>query len=312
MSATRGPRSSWPPPTSSSTPGAATRSSPTRQSGTFLRDAQAGAFVHKGQHFDIEGQFNVPRSPQGRPVIFQAGDSDEGREFAAAGADAIFSRYSTLQGRPGVLHRRQGPPRHVRPQPRPAADPARRDLRARRHRRRGAGGRPVRYAASRSAVPPRSSTWSTSGTATCPRTTRTARCPTSTRTSARTPSPAAARRCGCTATRWPPPVSGASGRPPTTGRSVTWSSRPATASPSSAPRPPSPRRSTTSSRRTPPTASSSFRTSPPAASTASPTPSSRCSRSAASSARSTRARPCATTSGLAHPDAVASEVRVAS
>ncbi|MFJ9868012.1 NtaA/DmoA family FMN-dependent monooxygenase [Streptomyces sp. NPDC101165] len=65
--------------------------------GTFLSDAKAGAFVHQGQHFDIHGRFNVPRSPQGRPVIFQAGDSDEGREFAAAGADAIFSRYSTLE-----------------------------------------------------------------------------------------------------------------------------------------------------------------------------------------------------------------------
>lgn len=68
-----------------------------RQTGTFLSDAQAGAFVHKGQHFDIEGQFNVPRSPQGRPVIFQAGDSEEGREFAASSADAIFSRYATLE-----------------------------------------------------------------------------------------------------------------------------------------------------------------------------------------------------------------------
>ena len=38
----------------------------------------------------------MPRSPQGRPVIFQAGDSDEGREFAAASADAIFSRHGTL------------------------------------------------------------------------------------------------------------------------------------------------------------------------------------------------------------------------
>ncbi len=66
-----------------------------RQTGTFLSDARAGAFVHKGQHFDIEGQFNVPRSPQGRPVIFQAGDSEEGRDFAASSADAIFSRYAT-------------------------------------------------------------------------------------------------------------------------------------------------------------------------------------------------------------------------
>ncbi|MFF3886383.1 NtaA/DmoA family FMN-dependent monooxygenase [Streptomyces sp. NPDC001914] len=68
-----------------------------RAGGTFLNDAKAGAFVHHGQHFDIEGQFNVPRSPQGRPVIFQAGDSEEGREFAASSADAIFSRYSTLK-----------------------------------------------------------------------------------------------------------------------------------------------------------------------------------------------------------------------
>ncbi|MET8635908.1 NtaA/DmoA family FMN-dependent monooxygenase [Streptomyces sp. NPDC004096] len=68
-----------------------------RASGTFLRDAKAGAFVHSGRHFDIHGRFNVPRSPQGRPVVFQAGDSDEGREFAAAGADAIFSRYATLE-----------------------------------------------------------------------------------------------------------------------------------------------------------------------------------------------------------------------
>ncbi|MFJ8007375.1 NtaA/DmoA family FMN-dependent monooxygenase [Streptomyces fagopyri] len=66
--------------------------------GVFLRDTKAGSFVHHGQHFDIHGQFDVPRSPQGRPVIFQAGDSDEGREFAASSADAIFSRYATLEG----------------------------------------------------------------------------------------------------------------------------------------------------------------------------------------------------------------------
>ncbi|MEW2622400.1 NtaA/DmoA family FMN-dependent monooxygenase [Streptomyces sp. NPDC048106] len=64
--------------------------------GAFLRDTRAGAFEHRGRHFDIHGRFNVPRSPQGRPVIFQAGDSDEGREFAAEGADAIFSRYAGL------------------------------------------------------------------------------------------------------------------------------------------------------------------------------------------------------------------------
>jgi FMN-dependent oxidoreductase (nitrilotriacetate monooxygenase family) len=67
-----------------------------KESGRFLSDGTAGTFEHHDRHFDITGQFSVPRSPQGRPVIFQAGDSDEGREFAASSADAIFSRHSTF------------------------------------------------------------------------------------------------------------------------------------------------------------------------------------------------------------------------
>jgi FMN-dependent oxidoreductase (nitrilotriacetate monooxygenase family) len=67
-----------------------------KESGTFLADAHAGAFEYRDAHFNIAGQFDVPRSPQGRPVIFQAGDSEEGREFAASAADAIFSRHGTM------------------------------------------------------------------------------------------------------------------------------------------------------------------------------------------------------------------------
>jgi FMN-dependent oxidoreductase (nitrilotriacetate monooxygenase family) len=65
--------------------------------GVFLSAADAGSFKHGDRFFDIAGQFNVPRSPQGRPVIFQAGDSDEGRDFAAASADAIFTGHATLE-----------------------------------------------------------------------------------------------------------------------------------------------------------------------------------------------------------------------
>jgi FMN-dependent oxidoreductase (nitrilotriacetate monooxygenase family) len=68
-----------------------------KRAGRYLDDPHAGAFAHRDAHFDIAGRFNVPRSPQGRPVILQAGDSDAGREFAAATADAIFSRYGTLR-----------------------------------------------------------------------------------------------------------------------------------------------------------------------------------------------------------------------
>ncbi|SDF84598.1 NtaA/DmoA family FMN-dependent monooxygenase [Klenkia brasiliensis] len=68
-----------------------------KDGGTFLADPHPGTFAHRDRFFDISGQFDVPRSPQGRPVVFQAGDSDEGRDFAAASADAIFSRHSTLE-----------------------------------------------------------------------------------------------------------------------------------------------------------------------------------------------------------------------
>jgi FMN-dependent oxidoreductase (nitrilotriacetate monooxygenase family) len=66
-----------------------------QQNGVFLRDAAAGRFEHRDEHFDISGTFTTPRSPQGRPIILQAGDSEEGREFAAATADAIFTRHAT-------------------------------------------------------------------------------------------------------------------------------------------------------------------------------------------------------------------------
>jgi FMN-dependent oxidoreductase (nitrilotriacetate monooxygenase family) len=66
--------------------------------GRFLRASRPGVFEHRGSQFDIAGQFTTPRPPQGHPVIFQAGDSDEGREFAASTADAIFSRHGTLEG----------------------------------------------------------------------------------------------------------------------------------------------------------------------------------------------------------------------
>jgi len=68
-----------------------------KRSGTFLSDASQGRFAHQGPQFDITGRFGVPRSPQGQPVIFQAGDSETGREFAASDADCIFTRHGTLE-----------------------------------------------------------------------------------------------------------------------------------------------------------------------------------------------------------------------
>ncbi|MEV0535747.1 NtaA/DmoA family FMN-dependent monooxygenase [Kitasatospora sp. NPDC050463] len=68
---------------------------PDQPGGRFVR-AGAGEFAHRGEHFDIAGRFNTPRPPQGHPVVIQAGESPQGREFAASDADVIFSRYGRL------------------------------------------------------------------------------------------------------------------------------------------------------------------------------------------------------------------------
>ncbi|MET7658306.1 NtaA/DmoA family FMN-dependent monooxygenase [Streptomyces sp. NPDC005356] len=62
---------------------------------SWTPEGQPRPFAHTGQHFDIEGEFTLPRSPQGHPVVIQAGDSPEGREFAASAADVIFTRHGT-------------------------------------------------------------------------------------------------------------------------------------------------------------------------------------------------------------------------
>ncbi|MGW3075501.1 LLM class flavin-dependent oxidoreductase [Kitasatospora sp. NPDC001132] len=59
-------------------------------------DAGEETVRHSGPQFEVEGRLSLPRPPQGHPVVIQAGDSDEGREFAAATADVVFSRHSTL------------------------------------------------------------------------------------------------------------------------------------------------------------------------------------------------------------------------
>ncbi len=52
---------------------------------------------HHGEWFDVRGPLDVPRSPQGHPVIIQAGQSDDGRDLAARIADVIFSPYRNLE-----------------------------------------------------------------------------------------------------------------------------------------------------------------------------------------------------------------------
>jgi FMN-dependent oxidoreductase (nitrilotriacetate monooxygenase family) len=52
---------------------------------------------HKGPYFRVAGPLNVSRSPQGRPVLVQAGSSEDGRNFAARYAEAIFTAQRSLR-----------------------------------------------------------------------------------------------------------------------------------------------------------------------------------------------------------------------
>ncbi len=54
-----------------------------------------GRVRSEGDHFDVDLAPTLPRSAQGRPVIFQAGDSGDGRDFAARNVDVIFSAHGT-------------------------------------------------------------------------------------------------------------------------------------------------------------------------------------------------------------------------
>lgn len=55
-----------------------------------------GPFATAGEQVSLRGDWDLATPPQGRPVILQAGDSDAGREFAAAQADAVFTRHASV------------------------------------------------------------------------------------------------------------------------------------------------------------------------------------------------------------------------
>jgi FMN-dependent oxidoreductase (nitrilotriacetate monooxygenase family) len=64
-----------------------------RVSGRYARAESVRAINHTGEHYQVAGPLNVPRSPQGRPVLVQAGSSDTGRAFAARHAEAVFTAH---------------------------------------------------------------------------------------------------------------------------------------------------------------------------------------------------------------------------
>ena len=67
-------------------------------SGVFADTNRIHPVDFTGTHLEVHGALSVPRSPQGRPVLLQAGGSPQGTALAAAYADAVFSVSHTLGG----------------------------------------------------------------------------------------------------------------------------------------------------------------------------------------------------------------------
>jgi FMN-dependent oxidoreductase (nitrilotriacetate monooxygenase family) len=64
-----------------------------RAGGRYANPDRIRPIDHKGQHYDVAGPLNLPRGPQGRPVLVQAGSSEIGRRFAARHAEAVFTAH---------------------------------------------------------------------------------------------------------------------------------------------------------------------------------------------------------------------------
>ncbi|KJK18976.1 LLM class flavin-dependent oxidoreductase [Pseudomonas sp. 2(2015)] len=64
--------------------------------GHFADPAKVHAIDFVGEHFSVKGPLNLPRSPQGRPVLVQAGSSEGGKALGSRYADAIFTTQTTL------------------------------------------------------------------------------------------------------------------------------------------------------------------------------------------------------------------------
>jgi FMN-dependent oxidoreductase (nitrilotriacetate monooxygenase family) len=68
-----------------------------KDTGVHARGDRVRAIDHRGTFFRVAGPLNLPRSPQAHPLLVQAGSSEDGKEFAAKWAEAIFTAQPTLR-----------------------------------------------------------------------------------------------------------------------------------------------------------------------------------------------------------------------
>jgi FMN-dependent oxidoreductase (nitrilotriacetate monooxygenase family) len=64
-----------------------------RDGGVYANSDRIRPIDFNGEYYSVAGPLNLPRSPQGRPVLVQAGSSDAGRDFASRHAEAVFTAH---------------------------------------------------------------------------------------------------------------------------------------------------------------------------------------------------------------------------
>lgn len=67
-----------------------------KETGVYYVPEKLHALNHNGRYFSVQGPLNIPRPPQGHPVVIQAGSSDRGQALAARTADVVFTAQQTL------------------------------------------------------------------------------------------------------------------------------------------------------------------------------------------------------------------------
>nr|WBO81477.1 LLM class flavin-dependent oxidoreductase [Streptomyces sp. SBE_14.2] len=68
-----------------------------KSTGRYADPERLHRLNHQGQYFKVAGPLNVPRPPQGHPLLVQAGSSEDGKDFAARHAEAIFTAHTTYE-----------------------------------------------------------------------------------------------------------------------------------------------------------------------------------------------------------------------
>lgn len=68
-----------------------------KERGVHAESDRVHPIAHTGKYFQVEGALNVPRSPQAHPLLVQAGSSEDGKDFAARYAEAVFTAQPTLE-----------------------------------------------------------------------------------------------------------------------------------------------------------------------------------------------------------------------